>query len=238
MVNQGWITLHRKMLGWEWYDDANVVRLFIHCLLKSNHAQKKWRGITVESGQFITSQQHLANELSLSIKQIRSALKKLKTTGEVAVKTNNKYSMISIANWSEYQDRDRQADKQKAVQGQSKGSQRSTNNNENNVTKDQPTSSKAAPPTCRHKEIIEIYHEVLPELPRVILQRFNGSAKEKNLKSRWKEDKAHQDLGFWRAYFELVRKNSWWMGDNDRGWKANFEFITKRKNFDNAIEKG
>jgi len=132
MVDNGWITLHRKMLKWEWYDDANVVRLFIHCLLKSNHAHTKWRGISIESGQFITSQQHLADELNLSVKQIRSALNKLKMTGEVAVKTNNKYSMISIANWSEHQDKGRQAGNPKAGKGQAKGRQRATNNNDNN----------------------------------------------------------------------------------------------------------
>lgn len=108
----------------------------------------------------------------------------------------------------------------------------------NTNKKDQTLLSPAAPPTCKHKEILEIYHEILPELPRVMPQMYSGSAKEKNLKARWKENEAHQDLEFWRAYFGLVRKNAWWMGDNDRGWKANFEFITKRKNFDNAVEKG
>ncbi len=104
--------------------------------------------------------------------------------------------------------------------------------------KDQPPLSVAAPPTCKHMEIIDIYHEVLPELAGVIKQRYSGSAKEKNLKARWREDKAHQDLAFWKSYFELVRTNPHWMGGNDRGWKANFEFITKRGNFDTQIEKG
>jgi DNA-binding transcriptional regulator PaaX len=109
------------MLRWEWYDDHNVCRLFIHCLLKANHAPKKWRGKVINRGQFITSQANLSKEIGLSVKQIRASLNKLKTTGEVAVKTTNKHSMISITNYSLFQDKGRQEVSQRAIKGQSKG---------------------------------------------------------------------------------------------------------------------
>ena len=34
---------HKKFLDWQWYDNANATRLFIHCLLKANHQDKKWQ---------------------------------------------------------------------------------------------------------------------------------------------------------------------------------------------------
>lgn len=37
---EGWISLYRKILNWEWYSDANTFRLFIHLLLQANHEEK------------------------------------------------------------------------------------------------------------------------------------------------------------------------------------------------------
>ena len=31
----GWIKIHRKITEWEWYDDVNTFRLFMHLILKS-----------------------------------------------------------------------------------------------------------------------------------------------------------------------------------------------------------
>lgn len=128
------------MLEWEWYTDSNVMRLFIHCLLKANRKDKKWHGIEIKAGSFITSYENLSFELDLSVHQIRTALDKLKTTGEVASKTTSRYSMITINNWDSYQDNGKQNDKQVANEWQTNGKQVATTrecidckNEENNI---------------------------------------------------------------------------------------------------------
>lgn len=140
ITNSGFIKLHRKMLEWEWYTDTNVKVVFIHCLLKANFTQKNWRGITIERGSFITSYANLARELNLSVKQVRLAIEKLKRTGELAIKTTNKYSIITIKNYDEYQSQgiqeDKQEDTQKANKGQTKGKQRATTKNDKNEKND------------------------------------------------------------------------------------------------------
>lgn len=128
----GWIKIHRKILEWEWYDDSKVVHLFIHCLLKANHKPKKWRGQHIDSGQFITSYQKLSEQLPLSVMQIRTALNKLKSTGELTIKTSNKYTMISITYWNDYQLTDKQDDNQITIKYQSNNNQITTNKNDNN----------------------------------------------------------------------------------------------------------
>ena len=141
----GWICLHRKITEWEWYTDANTMRLFVHFLLKANHTDKKWRGVEIKRGSFITSYDHLSTELNLSVKQIRTALDKLKRTSEVASKTTSKYSIITVLNYDLYQDKGKQEGSQRASKGQAKGKQRATtnndnnNNNENNETKEHKT---------------------------------------------------------------------------------------------------
>lgn len=138
--NKGYIKIYRKIMEWEWYTDTNVKVVFIHCLLKANFTQKNWRGITIERGSFITSYANLARELNLSVKQVRLAIEKLKKTGELAIKTTNKYSIITIKNYDEYQSRgmqeDNQEDTQKANKGQTKGKQRATTKNDKNDNND------------------------------------------------------------------------------------------------------
>jgi hypothetical protein len=108
MKDAGFIILHRSLLEWEWYNDINTTRLFIHCLLKANYKTKQWRGITIERGTFLTSTKTLAKETGLTIRQIRTSLGKLITTGEVTIKSTTKNSTITVNNYDTYQASDKQ----------------------------------------------------------------------------------------------------------------------------------
>lgn len=133
MLDTGFISLHRTMLNWDWYDDINTTRLFIHLLLRVNFTDANWHGTKVERGSIITSYEKLARETKLSVKKVRTALNKLKSTGEVTCKSTNKYTLINVVNYNKYQDIDyakgKQTDKQKA----NKGQQYNKNNNKNNI---------------------------------------------------------------------------------------------------------
>ena len=130
---QGWISLHRKLVEWEWYSDANTMRLFVHCLLKANHADKKWRGIDISRGQFLTSIDSLSKELRLSNQKIRTSISKLKSTGEITIKTTSKYSMISITCYDSYQGDNKQDSNSITNKQQTNSKQITTTNNDNNV---------------------------------------------------------------------------------------------------------
>jgi hypothetical protein len=133
---EGWISLHRKFIDWEWYDDNNVVKLFIHCLLKANHKEKSWKGIVVPKGSFITGRKQLAIETKLSEQQIRTALNKLKSTNEITIKATNLNSIISITNWDFYQDNNQQTTKRVTTKQPTNNQQVTTTNNDNNVNND------------------------------------------------------------------------------------------------------
>jgi len=127
------ITLSRKILQWEWYTDANTMRLFIHCLLKANWKDKNWRGMVVRRGTFITSQQNLADDLGLSRKQIQLSLDKLIETGEVHKKGHNKYTLVTIVKYDDYQKKSDDDAQQKDNKSTSKEQQKNTTNNNNNI---------------------------------------------------------------------------------------------------------
>ena len=102
-MNKGYIKTFRKLVEWEWYQEANTMRLFIHCLLMANYEEKKWKGITIPIGSFITSSSNLAHQLRLTRAEIRHAICNLQTTSEIAIETTNRFTMITVRNWAEYQ---------------------------------------------------------------------------------------------------------------------------------------
>lgn len=100
---EGWVTLHRKFLQWEWFDKPEMVQLFIWLLLNANYADKKWQGTVIKRGQLLTTTPKIMEALRLTERQTRTCISRLKSTGEVSVKTTNKYSIITICNYDRYQ---------------------------------------------------------------------------------------------------------------------------------------
>ena len=125
---EGWISLYRKFIDWEWYTDINVKIVFIHLLLLANHTKNIWKGVEIQRGQLITSSEHLAKDLNLSRQQVRTALCKLQSTNEITTKSTNKYMLITIEKYNDYQDSLRKNNQQN---NQQNNNQITTNNNDN-----------------------------------------------------------------------------------------------------------
>jgi hypothetical protein len=124
-MNNGWIKIHRKIIDWEWYKDANTFRLFLHLLLIANRNEKKYKGTLIGIGQIMTCPNKLARELDLTISKIRTSLNKLKLTNEITIETNTKGSIIQIVNYKNYQ----LITNDLANKSQSNSNQIATNNN-------------------------------------------------------------------------------------------------------------
>ncbi len=99
----GYIKLFRSITQWLWYTDFQVCHLFIHLILTANFYDSEWQEITILRGQLVTSRLRLAKETGLSEKVVRRCLKSLEKTGEIFVEPTNKYSIITIRHYADYQ---------------------------------------------------------------------------------------------------------------------------------------
>ena len=99
----GHIKLHRALTEWGWYKDLPTCKLWLHVLLRANYKACEWQGIEIPRGAFATSYAALSAESGLTVKQVRTALDKLKSTGEITVKTNRHYTIVTVAKYDEYQ---------------------------------------------------------------------------------------------------------------------------------------
>lgn len=112
MNNEGYVKLLRKLEKWEWYKNQNVKAAFIHCLLRANYENQKWQNRTIKRGSFVTSLSNFSSETGLSIQQTRTALEHLKSTNDITIETTRKYSIITVVNYSKYQDDNKKVNKQ------------------------------------------------------------------------------------------------------------------------------
>lgn len=99
----GFIKLHRKLVAWGWYQDYVVKDVFLHLLLTANFKPTPWKDRILEEGQVVIGSQSLAAELGFSRQQVRTAINKLKSTNEITIESTNKFTVITIVNWRDYQ---------------------------------------------------------------------------------------------------------------------------------------
>lgn len=100
----GYVRVFRSMLDWQWYGNDACVRVMLHLLLTVNWEEKVWNGVTIKPGSTLTSMENLSTQLGLSRSTIRRTLQRLTTSGELSLQTNNHWTIITLANWGEYQE--------------------------------------------------------------------------------------------------------------------------------------
>lgn len=137
-MDDGFIKIHRRMLRWEWFSDVNTTHLFIYLLLSANWEDKKWQGQIIKRGQVVTGLKNLSTSAGLSIQQTRTSLKKLVSTNEITIKSTNKYSVITIEKYGDYQ--------------------RKNEDSNNQITNEQQSNNKQITTTKELKELKEIYN--------------------------------------------------------------------------------
>ncbi len=86
---------------------------------------------------------------------------------------------------------------------------------------------------CPHQSIIDLYHEILPSLRQV---KEWTEARQKFLRTRWREKPERQSLDYWKAFFEYVSKCPFLMGKSDKPFQADLEWLVRPSNFVKVIE--
>lgn len=99
---------------------------------------------------------------------------------------------------------------------------------------------------CPQQKIIDLYHEVLPALPRVRI--WNTAKRKQMMAARWREMASDQEfqseaegLDFFRRFFEFVSHSPFLMGQSKnadgRSWCADLEWLLKAENFTKVCER-
>lgn len=116
MAKQGWIKVYRKITDSLVWSDPNLLKMWILCLTKASHDESTFnfngKKILLHSGEFVTGRTAIGAEYNygaqkrhqISADSSWRLLKKLENMQMLHIKTTTKYSVVTVINWSEYQE--------------------------------------------------------------------------------------------------------------------------------------
>lgn len=123
----GWIKLHRKIKENPIFANSDMFKLWALCLIKATHKEHDQlvgnQMVKLLPGEFVTGRHELASEFNEGVKPSEKVspstvwryMKNFEKWQMLNIKSGNKFSVISITNWSEYQQSEQQVNTNKNV---------------------------------------------------------------------------------------------------------------------------
>lgn len=140
-MQNGFITLHRKIKENPIFRNSHLYHLFSFYLLSANHEEKEvyFNGqfVTVKRGQLITGRLSISEQTGIpngSIPRLNQVLVRL---GMITLKPNSRFSLITVVKYNDYQSKRIEANSPQTADEQPAN----TNNNDNNVNNDNKEAS-------------------------------------------------------------------------------------------------
>lgn len=103
MLLEGYVRLFRSINEWQWYDDPNTKSLFLHLIVNANYKPGYFKGIPIERGQILVGRIELSKILGISEQEVRTSIKRLKSTNDITTKSTTKGTLITVVNYEKYQ---------------------------------------------------------------------------------------------------------------------------------------
>ena len=103
MENSTWIKLYRKLLQSPIFDNEKALKIWIWCLLKATHTERNQvvgqQNVILQNGQFIFGRKKASEELKMTENMVYRYMKLLEELSMLNIKSNNKFSVVSIEKW-------------------------------------------------------------------------------------------------------------------------------------------
>src|SRR5205085_3586487 len=112
MARGGWLRLYRQIGESPVFDSPQDLKVWIWCLISASHQKRRvsmasGRGfveVEIEPGQFICGRKSAAKKLRMKGSTITDTMRRLQRDGNIVIKANSKFSLVTICNWASYQD--------------------------------------------------------------------------------------------------------------------------------------
>ena len=107
MENLSYIKLFRKLLKSPIFENEKALKIWIWCLLKATHTDRQQlvgqQIVDLKKGDFVFGRNKASEELKMNESTIYKYIKLLEKLQMISIKSNNKFSVVSIEKWEEYQ---------------------------------------------------------------------------------------------------------------------------------------
>ena len=107
MENTSYIKLFRKLLNSPIFENEKALKIWIWCLLKATHREREQlvgqQIVKLKKGEFVFGRKQASEELKMTESTIYKYIKLLEKLQMISIKSNNKFSVVSIEKWEDYQ---------------------------------------------------------------------------------------------------------------------------------------
>jgi hypothetical protein len=209
-MNDGYVRLWRKINDNQFLaHDNNAYLVFVKLLTLVN-----WKTGSYDTGRFKFSE--ITN---LNPNTLYKVLIRLEDNGLVTLTSNNRYSTITICNWKHYQADGNSTSNNPVTTREHHGNNTVTLYKELRIKNKELKKNNISPPFRDVLEIFDYYVQCFG---------VNGNAKLSDLrkkKIRLRLKDAGKELIL--KAIKNLSESPFHMGDNDRGWKADIDFIVR-----------
>lgn len=130
----GWIRLDRKIQDSFMWDNPEALKLWLYLLMGAAIEDKtvsfNGKPLNLKRGQIVFGLNSASTRLGISVRRLRTTIKRFENCHQIDKQNFNKYSIISITNYCQYQDSDKQTTSKRQAKRQ-----QLYNKQENNIFK-------------------------------------------------------------------------------------------------------
>lgn len=103
MVNLAFVKIDKDLPNWQWFNKDHMLQFWIYLLCKATYKECCVGGVELKKGQVIIGRKKIAEKLEISEQNVKTYIRRLKNSGEITTKSTNKYTIVTIVKWEDYQ---------------------------------------------------------------------------------------------------------------------------------------
>ncbi len=207
------ITLSASITEEEVFEDPLLLKVWIWALSRvatttggaTIRIGRGTRHVETGDGQFVYTRRESARQLDLSPATLERRVEELEMLGYVELERESHYSILSVPRWHKYVDHP-----------------------EERSEEDDPHQS-AIP----YDEVKRIWNAFADHVEVVSNIRTISDKRRRKIRTRWKEwekvERFDDPLQYFRHTLHEASKSKFLMGDNDRGWTMNFNWLIRNE---------
>ena len=108
LFSGGWIKVHRKILFHPFFQDSELLHLFLYCMAKANHHDGKFllkgQDVSIKRGQFLFGRKKASQDTGIKQSSVYRKMMILKNLEILDINPNNKFSLVTVQDYDKYQD--------------------------------------------------------------------------------------------------------------------------------------
>jgi len=228
-LRQGWVSLHRKLLESNVFQDEKLLKIWIYCLLKATHKEHEQlvgkQLVNLSVGEFVFGRKKASSDLKISESTVWRNMKLLEKMGNISINSNNKFSVVKVENYQQYQSDKEDFEQQVNNKRTTNEQQVNTNNNINNINNINKDIR-----TTQFDSIIREWNSLDKNISEI--QSINSGTKRYTMLqariNEYGEDKVIDAI-------KNVNKSSFLKGYK-KDWKITFDWFVKPNNFIKVLE--